>query len=226
MIAERATPAPRGSHWVIVLAAGGSRRLGRAKQLVRFGPETLVAAAARRALATAPAGVVVVTGAASGRVAVALRGLAVVVVRNRRWREGMATSLQAGLARIPRNAARLLVTTVDQWALSAADLRALLVAARGGRTSAASYAGARGVPAVFPRAACAVLRAARGDRGARTFLQGPTVRAVALPHAALDLDTPADLARLRRARSMRCSARRPEPVVPGDATATSMSAIA
>ena len=33
-------------------------------------------------------------------------------------------------------------------------------------------------------------------------------------------------ARLRRARSMRCSARRPEPVVPGDATATSMSAIA
>jgi molybdenum cofactor cytidylyltransferase len=201
MIVERARPGARGSHWVIVLAAGGSRRLGRAKQLVRFGPETLVAAAARRALATAPAGVVVVTGAGSARVAAALRTLPVTVVRNRHWRDGMAASLHAGLARIPTHAPRLLVTTVDQWALAPADLLALLNAARGGRTAAACYAGTRGIPAVFPRSARALLLSARGDRGARAFLQGPDVRAVRMPHAELDLDTPADLARLRASRA-------------------------
>lgn len=201
MIAERAPHAPAGRHWVLVLAAGGSRRLGRAKQLVRVGAETLVAAAARRALATRPAGVVVVTGARASRVTSALRDLEVVIARNARWRDGLASSLHAGLRRIPRYAPLVLVTTVDQWALTAADLRRVIAAARGGRTSAAFYVGVRGIPAAFPRSARAALRSARGDRGARPFLDAADVRVVPMSRAALDLDTPADLARLRASQA-------------------------
>lgn len=203
MIAQRALPARRGRHWVLVLAAGGSRRLGRAKQLVRLRAETLVAAAARRALDTRPGGVVVVTGARASRIAAALRGLPVVLARNARWREGLASSLHAGFARVPKYAPVVLVTTVDQWALCAADLRAVLHAARGGRTAAAAYDGARGIPAAFPRAARAGLRTVRGDRGARVLLDAPHVCLVPVPRAALDLDTRADLARLRAAQARR-----------------------
>lgn len=201
MIAERRAPAPTGRHWVLVLAAGGSRRLGRAKQLVRARAEPLVVGAVRRALATRPAGVVLVVGARASRVAAAVRGWPVTIVRNARWSEGLASSLHAGLTRVPRHAPLVLVTTVDQWALTSADLCRLVAAARGGRTSAASYAGTRGIPAAFPRSARAALRAARGDRGARAHLDAPDVRVVPLPRAALDLDTPADLARLRAAQS-------------------------
>lgn len=200
MIAERGGCSAAGRHWVVVLAAGGSRRLGRAKQLVRLHGETLVAAAARRALATGPAGVVVVTGARASRVAAALRGLPVVLARNARWRTGLASSLHAGLARVPKYAPVVLVTTADQWALTADDLRAVLAGARGGRTAAASYDGTRGIPAAFPRCARAALRTARGDRGARAHLDSPTVRTVPVARARLDLDTPADLVRLRQRR--------------------------
>jgi molybdenum cofactor cytidylyltransferase len=143
---------------------------------------------------------VVVTGARAGRVAAALRALPVRVVRNPAWREGLAGSLRAGLARVPRGAPRVLVLTVDQWAVTAVDLRALLRAAGRGHTAAACYAGTRGVPAVFARAARAELSAVRGERGAHALLQSPQVRAVPLPHAAADLDTPSDLARLRAAK--------------------------
>lgn len=200
MIAEAAQATRTGTHWIVVLAAGGSRRLGRPKQLVRHRGEALVLAAARRALATRPAGVVVVTGSRAGRVAAAVRTLPVVVTRNARWREGLAASLQAGLRRVPRTAPLVLVTTVDQWAVDVRDLRALLSAARGGRVAAAAYDGIRGIPAAFPRSARSALRAARGDRGARAFLQSSDVREVAVPRAALDLDVPADLATLRASR--------------------------
>jgi molybdenum cofactor cytidylyltransferase len=181
-----------------VLAAGGSRRLGRSKQLVRHRGVALVVAACRRALATGPAGVVVVTGAQASRVAAAVRGLPVVIARNRAWRSGLAGSLGVGLRRVPASAPSVLVTTVDQWCVTTADLECLL---RTGAPAAAGYDGARGVPALLPRAWRARVGALRGDRGARALLDGPEVRVVPMARAAVDLDTGADLRALRATRS-------------------------
>lgn len=180
-----------------MLAAGGSRRLGRPKQFVRLDGTTLVELACRRALRTRPAGVVVVVGAHGARVRALLARLPVVVVRNRDWRGGLSRSLQAGLARVPRAATAVLVTTVDQWRVRGSDLRRLLAA---GAPAAAAYDGACGVPALLPRRWRAQLRAVQGDGGARTLLGAAAVRRVPMPAAAFDLDTPADLANLRRCR--------------------------
>jgi molybdenum cofactor cytidylyltransferase len=188
---------PPGMHWCLVLAAGGSRRLGRPKQFVSIGGRPLVELACLRALATRPAGVVVVTGAHGARTRALLARLPVVVVRNAAWREGMAGSLRAGLGRIPSSAPSVLVTTVDQWRVVAADLRRVV---RGSAPAAAAYDGARGVPALLPRRWRAHLLALRGDRGARTLLGGAGVRSVTMPSAAFDLDTPQDLAALCRVR--------------------------
>jgi molybdenum cofactor cytidylyltransferase len=188
---------PAGRHWCLVLAAGGSRRLGRPKQFVTLAGRPLVELACRRALATRPAGVVVVVGAHASRTGALLRALPVRVVANRAWRAGLSSSLRAGLARIPASAPSVLVTTVDQWRVDAADLRRLL-GTRG--PAAACYEGARGVPALLPRAWRPRLRALDGDRGARALLAGADVRAVPIPTACVDLDTPADLASLRRRR--------------------------
>jgi len=184
---------------VLVLAAGGSRRLGRPKQLVSTAGQVLAARAIRLARTLEPRWIGVVLGAGAGRITASLRGLADEIIVARDWREGMAASLQRGLRRVPADARYLLVMTVDQWQLDATDLRRLLVAA-GRSPAAAGYAGRVGVPALFPRSYLSRLRALRGDQGARQLLTTGMVTVVPMSRAAADLDTPADLSRFRAGR--------------------------
>jgi CTP:molybdopterin cytidylyltransferase MocA len=186
----------------ILLAAGASRRLGRPKQLVRHRGRPLLmlaAKAARRTLPRSP--LVVVLGAEPARLRLVLararwRARAVV---NARWREGMATSLRAGLAALGRRVQAALVLTVDQPAVDAAALARLVRAWRRkpGIPAAARYEGRPGVPAVLPRRYWRAVKSLRGDEGARALLRGnAAITLVDMPEAALDVDTPADLERL------------------------------
>ena len=80
------------------------------------------------------------------------------------------------------------------------DLLAAIVRAHraGHDLVAAAYAGGFGVPALFARRFFAELRALPGDAGARQVLarHAATVHAVPFPGGAIDVDTPADAARL------------------------------
>jgi molybdenum cofactor cytidylyltransferase len=189
-----------------LLAAGGSRRLGRPKQLVRHSGHTLLQralGAARGALPEAP--LIVVVGAHAARVrAVLVRAHRTVrIVTNARWQGGMATSLQKGIAAVPRTARAALVLVVDQPHLGAAGLARLLRAwrRRPGVAAAARYDGRVGVPAVLPRRLWRKLRELHGDQGARALLRdNDRLTLVDLPEASFDVDTLADVERLRARR--------------------------
>jgi molybdenum cofactor cytidylyltransferase len=90
------------------------------------------------------------------------------------------------------------VLSVDQWRVSDRDLDRLVRAANR-LPAAAAYDGQVGIPAVFPGRMRPWLLALHGDRGARTLLARGPVNAVNMPAAGEDLDTVADLARLRAA---------------------------
>ena len=187
----------------VLLAAGGSSRLGRPKQLVRrrSQPLLLYALAAARG-AVADEDIVVVLGAEVLRLRALLRRATprVRVAPNPHWAAGLASSLRAGLAAAPRNAAAALVLLTDQPDVDRAALRRLVAAwrRRPNLPAAAYYSGRAGVPAILPRRSWQLLRALDGDAGARALLRGSeTVTLVAMPEAELDVDTPADLARLR-----------------------------
>jgi molybdenum cofactor cytidylyltransferase len=191
--------------WVVLLAAGASRRFGGPKLLARIGRESLLRRAARSAVAIAPAGCVVVLGARADRLRTQLSGLAVQVVVNRRWRRGLSASLAAGIAALPADAKAALVVLADQAALGPGDL-ALAAAAwrkRPASIVASLSGGALGPPAVFPRRLFRELRGLRGDQGARALLRDPARRVIGieLPRAAIDVDTAADAARLRIAKA-------------------------
>ncbi|MCY4339051.1 MAG: NTP transferase domain-containing protein, partial [Gammaproteobacteria bacterium] len=82
----------------IVLAAGGSRRYGRCKQLVEVNGCSLVRLGVDRLSGLfTPDRIIVVVGADSEAVAQAVSDLPVKVVLNKDWRQGLASSLKAGL---------------------------------------------------------------------------------------------------------------------------------
>ena len=85
-----------------------------------------------------------------------------------------------------------MLLVADQPLLEPAHILALLGAPAPAGIAAAAYNGRLGVPAVFDRQHFTVLSKAAGDEGARTLLRSLPATPVAMPEAALDIDTPAD----------------------------------
>jgi molybdenum cofactor cytidylyltransferase len=189
-----------------VLAAGGSSRLGRPKQLVRYRQRLLLSRAVAAGAALAPKRVVVVLGADAVRLRLVLRRSRqpVTCVQNRRWREGIASSLRAGLATLPKRARAALIVLTDQPRVGVRALARIGRAwrARPGLPVAAAYSDGIGVPAILPRRLWRRAAALEGDVGARKLLaaEARLVR-VAVPEAELDIDTAADLMKLRGSRN-------------------------
>lgn len=186
-----------GTVGAVLLAAGASTRLGEPKALL-CGADGVprVVRVARDLAAAGCAPLVVVLGAEADRVGAALAGEAVHPVVHPGWAAGMGSSIAAGVAALaahaPPQLGAVLVAPCDMPGATVAHLRWLVEASGGGTWRVASgYAdGARGMPAVLPRADFAALRALTGEVGARTLLRGPDVAVVPLADGDGDLDTP------------------------------------
>jgi CTP:molybdopterin cytidylyltransferase MocA len=185
-------------HAAILLAAGASRRLGRAKQLVEIDGEPLLRRAACALLATSPHRFVVVLGHEAAAMHAALAGLDAEVVVALDHAAGLSASLRAGIAALAPACEGALVALTDQPALDAAHLVALRDRWRPHptRAVASAYAGVLGVPALLPRDWFADLARLHGDVGARGLLRerAGDVIAVDAPALAHDIDRPHDLA--------------------------------
>ena len=185
------------AHVAIVLAAGGSRRLGTPKQLLRRAGETLVHRAVRLASATQPQKLLLVIGAHADEMREAVADLRVEILVNNDWQEGLASSLRAAVGALDESASALILGC-DQPALEQSHLQRLLSGAAGSASGCAAtlHGAARGIPAM---ASAAVLREAHGlhgDSGLRGVLQQLSTDSLYLLEAAeleFDLDTPADV---------------------------------
>lgn len=190
-------------HAVVVLAAGGSQRLGMPKQLLRVQGETLLRRAVRLAAQTDPQTLLVVLAQAAD-FAGEVTGLPAQIVYNPAPQRGLGSSLALASAHV-RACRHVLVLVCDQPALTADHLRALLAGAAGAASGCAATVlqDTRGVPAVVPGAWFALPDELQDtDRGF-----GARLRAVPAHHIALcvdaalahDIDTLDDLQRARRA---------------------------
>jgi molybdenum cofactor cytidylyltransferase len=192
-----ARASPNHALHAVVLAAGASTRFGSPKQLVRLAGRPLLHTAVTRAAEVSGNALIVVLGAGAAELAPLLKHSPGSIVVNQDWREGIASSIRAAVARLPQTCAGVMLVLADQAGVTADDLKRLAGTWRKQPQyiAAALYEGVCGVPAIFPRSIFRELSELRGDTGARVLLRRNTDRLVRvpMPSAALDVDTPEDL---------------------------------
>ena len=187
-----------GTHAAVVLAAGGSRRLGRPKQLLTRDGETLVRRAVRLAAETSPARLLVVVGAFRARIEEALTGVACEPVFNPEWESGLASSLRAAAAALAGHAGAVLIVGCDQPALTSEHLLRLLAGAATADSgcAATSHEGCPGIPAVVTATMLQDARMSDGDRGLGARMRKLPANDVSMldsPELGFDIDDEAGL---------------------------------
>jgi CTP:molybdopterin cytidylyltransferase MocA len=155
----------------LVLAAGGGRRYGMPKALVRSGDRLWVEQAADTLAAGGCADILVVLGAGADRVRAAAPTLR--YVDNPDWPTGMASSLRAGLAELAGTEAdAAVILLVDMPGVTPAAVRRIAALAAPGALAIGGYGDRRGHPVLLGRDHWAgAAAAATGDRGARDYLR-------------------------------------------------------
>jgi molybdenum cofactor cytidylyltransferase len=187
----------------IILAAGGSSRFGRPKQLLIFQGESLVRRAVRAATEACGTGVVVVTGDTRALIGAELRESGASVVENPEWRGGLGTSIRCGLRHLITAAPELeavVLLACDQPFVEAETVSGLMAkqAITGKAIVASSYANTLGIPALFDRSCFAALLALPDESGAKAIIEArrDEVAQIEFEKGAIDIDTPADFERL------------------------------
>lgn len=187
--------------FAIVLAAGSASRFGSAKQLARYRGKPLVRHALDAAEAVCGEASVLVTGFDGAAVYQSAAPLCGFRVHNAEYARGLASSIGAGVAAVAHAADGVILMLADQPLVGAPHVDALAGAWRQAprRIIATAYGGTAGVPAVFPRDSFAALCALEGDRGAKGLIEsaGDSLVLVDFEGAAVDVDRPRDLARIR-----------------------------
>jgi molybdenum cofactor cytidylyltransferase len=181
----------------VVLAAGTGSRFGSTKQLAEVAGVPLVLHAVD-ALKEVADEIVVVTGHDADAVESVLPR-DVRVVRNERFRDGMATSLAAALHRLDGSSEAAVILPADQPGVTADELESLITRFRTTRARIVRlrYADGPG-PALLSREIYAEAGHLHGDAGARVLMASHPdwVEEVVLARPAPpDVDTPADLRR-------------------------------
>jgi molybdenum cofactor cytidylyltransferase len=189
----------------IVLAAGRSTRMGGPNKLLeKISGKPLVRIAVEAALRSRAGPVVVVTGHERERVEAALNGLAVRLVHNPDYAEGLSGSVKAGLAALPVEAEAAIVCLGDMPQVESALIDRMIAAfdpENNALVVVPTFAGKRGNPVLWSRRFFPDLLALEGDVGARhligTYQEVVTEVPVENSGAVLDIDTPDGLAAAR-----------------------------
>jgi molybdenum cofactor cytidylyltransferase len=182
---------------LVLLAAGGSSRLGEPKQLLLYQGRTLLRRAAETACASVCNPVIVVLGRDADRMTDELYGLDVSILVHSAWQKGIGTSIAAAFSELPTVSAAVILLC-DQVAVTTSDLNLLVEAfqrrSAGQSIVTSTFDGQRGPPVLFDRSHFEELRKLQGDTGARRVIQQyrHDVIEISLPHAAVDVDTPED----------------------------------
>jgi molybdenum cofactor cytidylyltransferase len=182
---------------ILLLSAGASRRMGRAKQLLPWGQHTLIEHQVRILTSTGNP-VLVVLGHQAEQVMPLLKKYPVRTGLNKQWKKGMGSSISCGIGELDKmfpGAAGALITQLDQPLIKASHFIKMLAEFEPGKNQiivSSSTRGWEGVPVLFDRSYFPELRALRDEKGARRIFRSRPDHVKFLESSDLldDMDTP------------------------------------
>jgi molybdenum cofactor cytidylyltransferase len=149
----------------LVLAAGGSRRLGEPKQLLPYGSSTLLDHALETARASGFDQLIVALGGSSAEIHRKVDLSGADVVENPEFGEGCSSSIAAGLSAIDPRSELMVLMLGDQPGVTPANVRSLIAGCDEGTVLAAClYDDGRGHPLAFGRQVFGDLLELHGDK--------------------------------------------------------------
>jgi molybdenum cofactor cytidylyltransferase len=190
----------------VVLAAGASSRMGEVKQLLPLADSTVLEQTLGNLRAAGVDEIVLVLGSSAERIRQRIAGLSIERLRilvNPDYRQGMATSLRAGLSALDGNVAAALIVLADQPFIQANTFDQIIERYRhyDAQIVVPTYKGFRGNPVLLDRSVFEEIMALQGDIGCRAIfgnhLNGIVKVEVSDIGILLDIDNKDDYERLR-----------------------------
>ena len=188
----------------VVLAAGAGSRFGGSKLLAPFGGRTLIEVTLS-GLHEAPMNeIITVVGKQVEELRNVCEPYGVRIVENPDWKEGMSTSVRAGLTAVEPDSRAAVVLLADQPLIGPEAVRRLVAAFESGaEVAVATYESAPRNPVLFAREVWPLLEdELSGDEGARGFIRRHPELVTEIPcddvADPVDVDTVEDLDRLKK----------------------------
>ncbi len=188
---------------ILLLAAGGSSRMGSPKQLLPWRGSTLLRHMAEVACLLNTGPVLVVLGHAAQECRAVIEDLPLQITANSEWEQGMGTSIAVGtkaLLQTSPDLTAIMVMLCDQVAVDRKVLLRLLQAHADTTADVvmSQYAEAHGPPALFARSMFKKLIQLKGQQGAKKLWEETKRRtSIAFPEGIQDIDTTDDYIRCR-----------------------------
>ncbi len=153
----------------IILAAGGSERLGYPKQLCTWQDRPFVLQVVQNALEGGLFPIIVVTGAYHEIIEKELSLYPITIVRNPDWASGIGSSMKAGLMSLPQNCESVMFLLSDQPQISPIMIRQLIECFihTHAPITAAKLGDQWTNPVLFDKSTFQALMRVKGDKGGR-----------------------------------------------------------
>ncbi|HZC36150.1 MAG TPA: nucleotidyltransferase family protein [Chthoniobacterales bacterium] len=160
----------------VVLAAGMSARMGKNKLLLEFRTKPLIAHAVDTLLASEVDEVVVVLGHEAEKIRDKLQRKRVRLVQNPHYREGLSTSVRAGVRAVSPQAEAIMIYLADQPLLESADVNFIVRAFTYAKTInkrivVPFFNGQRGNPVILDSSYKEAILGLIGDVGCRGVIK-------------------------------------------------------
>ncbi|SKB11116.1 Uncharacterized MobA-related protein [Planktothrix sp. PCC 11201] len=192
---------------LIILAAGGSTRLGQPKQLLLFRGKTLLTHTVEQALNSQCHPIIVVLGSQAEQIELEINSFPIIIVKNLNWKQGMGRSIQTGIEQlkaIQPDSLGVVITLCDQPFISAEIIDKLVETYEQTQNSmvVSEYNNILGVPALFSQNLFGELINLDTTQGAKSLIKSyPNHRCIVpFPLGILDIDTPQDYEQLLQIR--------------------------
>lgn len=183
----------------LLLAAGGATRFGSPKLCAQIDGKAVIAHSIDALLPVFGDNLYCVLGSDADRVEKFVQGRCH-LLHHENWQQGIGTTISFGIKCITAQHAwdGLLIALADQVCVKKEHYQQLIDSFDGYRLSAAFYADAPGVPALFPPEWYERLIALEGDQGAAKLIRatGAELTRVPMPEAVVDIDRPEDIERI------------------------------